>query len=223
MLSVYTLDEVERWDAIVRSFPDYDVYWLSSYVSTFQVHGDGEPILLLYDDGSTRGVNVVMKRDIAKATPFRNYIAEDNYFDIATPYGYGGWLIEGKNVESLFLTYFDWLNENNIVSEFVRFHPMNKNHEACQSFYEIDQLGEVVCMDLSSPDVIWNNLTRENRNRIRKAIKNGVRVYNGNSSEIYEQFRRIYNATMDRKKADYYYFFDRTFYQSVLKKLSHAV
>lgn len=220
MLSVYILDEAERWNAIVRSFQDYDVYWLNSYVSTFQVHGDGEPLLLFYDDGSTRGVNVVMKRDIARATPFRDYIEKDSCFDIATPYGYGGWLIEGKNVERLFYAYFDWLNKNHIVSEFVRFHPMIKNHEGCQSFYEIDQLGEVVCMDLSSPDVIWNNLSRENRNRIRKAIKNGVRVYNGNSPEIYEQFRRLYNATMDRNNAEEYYYFDRAFYQSVLKELS---
>lgn len=220
MLNVYTLNEAKRWDAIVRSFPDYDVYWLNGYVKAFQVHGDGEPMLLFYDAGSTRGINVVMKRDIAKAAPFRDAIKEDSYYDITTPYGYGGWLIEGKNINNLFRSYFDWLNENNVVSEFARFHPVIKNHEACQSFYEIDQLGEVVCMDLSSPDVIWNNLTRENRNRIRKAIKNGVQVNNGNSSEIYEQFRRIYNTTMDRNNAEDYYYFDQAFYQSVLKELS---
>ena len=221
MLNVYTLEQAEKWDTIVRSFQYYDIYWLSGYVKTFQVHGDGNPILFFYDDGSTRGINVIMMRDIAKATSFRSLIEEDCYFDIATPYGYGGWLIEGKSVNNLFQTYFDWLDKNNIICEFVRFHPVLKNHELCQEFYETDRLGEVVCMDLSSSKVIWNNLTRENRNRIRKAIKNDVRIYNGSSPELCEQFRRIYNATMDRNNADEYYYFDQSFYQSLLSEVAH--
>ena len=106
MLRVYTLEDTEKWDAIVHSFHDYDVYWLSGYVKTFQVHGDGDPILFFYDDGSTRGINVVMMRDIATSAPFKGNLEENCYFDIATPYGYGGWLIEGENVEKLFQTYF---------------------------------------------------------------------------------------------------------------------
>ena len=221
MLSVYTLEDTEKWDAIVHSFHDYDVYWLSGYVKTFQVHGDGDPILFFYDDGNTRGINVTMLRDIAKASCFRDRIEEGRYFDIATPYGYGGWLIEGENVEILFQTYFAWLNNNNIICEFVRFHPLVKNHIACRRFYEIDRLGEVVHMDLSSPEVIWKNLTSENRNRIRKALKNNVCVQHGNSPEIYVEFQRVYNATMDRNMAANYYYFGKTFYETVRNELAH--
>ena len=42
-LSVYTLGQGEEWDAIVRTFKDYDVYWLSGYVKAFWLYGDGEP------------------------------------------------------------------------------------------------------------------------------------------------------------------------------------
>ena len=220
MLSVYTLEDTEKWDTVVCSFHDYDVYWLSGYVKAFQIHGDGEPILFFYDDGCTRGINVVMMRDIAKANPFRNQLEEDTYFDVATPYGYGGWIIEGKDVEELFQTYFDWLENNNVICEFVRFHPLVKNHDACRGFYEVDCLGEVVHMDLSSPEAIWKNLTSENRNRTRKALANGVRVQHGNTSEIYGEFPRLYNATMDRNGATDYYYFDRPFYESVLSDLA---
>ena len=220
MLSVYTLEDSEKWDTIVRSFHEHDIYWLSGYVRTFQVHGDGDPLLFFYDDGATRGINVAMLRDIAKAAPFRAYLEEGRCFDLATPYGYGGWLIEGENTGRLFRSYSEWLEKNGIISEFVRFHPLVKNHETCRGFYEIDRLGEVVHMDLSSPEVIWKNLTSENRNRIRKAIKNNVRVRHGSSSEIYEEFRRIYNATMDRNGAEKYYYFDRPFYEAVRKGLA---
>ena len=219
MLTVYGLDQAEQWDAVVRSFKEYDVYWLSGYVKAFQIHGDGEPLLFHYDDDSTRGINVVMKRDVAKDEKFSGLIEEGLYFDFATPYGYGGWIIEGEGTEELFKAYEDWLKRNGIISEFVRFHPMVKNHEACKSFYEVIQLGEVVHMDLYSPEDIWNNIISKNRNMIRKAIKNDIRIYNGRFPEIYERFRNIYNGTMDKDDAEDYYYFKEQFYESVLNDL----
>ncbi len=124
----------------------------------------------------------------------------------ATSYGYGGWLIEGKKANTLFSTYEEWCIRNGTISEFLRFHPIVKKHEACRDFFEVIQLGEVVHMDLESPE-IWNNITGKNRNVIRKAIKNGVKIYNGRYPEIYETFRNIYNKTMDKDEAEAYYIF----------------
>lgn len=219
VLTVYTLEQSEQWDAIVRSFKEYDVYWLCGYVKAFQLHGDGEPLLFFYEGTDTRGINVVMKRDVAKDERFRGKIEEGQYFDFATPYGYGGWIIEGENTEALFQSYDRWLKKNDIISEFVRFHPMIGNHELSRYFYEVIQLGEVVHMDLSSPECIWNNIISKNRNMIRKAIKNGVVIYNGRFPEIYEKFRMIYNGTMDKDNAEDYYYFESEFYKSILSDL----
>lgn len=219
MLTVYTLDQSEQWDAIVRSFKEYDTYWLSGYVKAFQIHGDGEPLLVYYEDKKVRGINAVMKRDIAADERFTGKIPAGEYFDVATPYGYGGWIIEGEETKELFASYESWCRENNVISEFVRFHPMLKNHEACESFYEVIRLGEVVHMDLSSPTMIWDNIISKNRNMIRKAAKNDVRIYNGRFPEIYETFRSIYNGTMDKDHAEEYYYFGKEFYQSVLEDL----
>lgn len=219
MLTVYTLEQSEQWDAIVRSFKEYDVYWLSGYVKAFKIHGDGEPLLFFYESGSTRGINVVMKRDVAQDEQFKGKIEAGQYFDFATPYGYGGWIIEGENAEGLFVEYGKWLEKNGIISEFVRFHPMIKNHEVSQSFYEIIRLGEVVHMDLPSPEDIWNNIISKNRNMIRKAIKNGIVIYNGRFPKIYDKFRTIYNGTMDKDEAEKYYYFGPEFYRSILEDL----
>lgn len=219
MMKILTLSERTEWDSIVRSFRKHDTYWLSGYAKAFQLHRDGEPLLFYYENEATRGVNVVMKRDVAKDEHFKRKIPEDRYFDFATPYGYGGWLIEGANIESLFQEYEDWCFKNGIISEFVRFHPMVKNHVECENFYEVTQLGEVVHMDLSSPEIIWNNIISKNRNVIRKAIKNGVKIYNGRYPEIFETFRSIYNGTMDKDEAEQYYYFEPEFYSSILDDL----
>ncbi len=219
MITVYTMEQAEQWDAVVRSFRDYDVYWLSGYIKAFQLHGDGEPLLYYPETDGTRGVNAVMKRDVAKDPRFAGRIPENTFFDFATPYGYGGWLIEGKNADGLFRLYEEKLRRDGIISEFVRFHPMLHNHSACDAYYDVLGLGEVVHIELSSPEIVWNNMSSKNRNVIRKAVKNGVRIYNGRFPAIFERFREIYNGTMDRDSAEAYYYFDQSFYTSVLEDL----
>lgn len=222
MLTVYTLADTVQWDVAVRSFREYDVYYLSGYVKAFHLHGDGEPLLFHYEGENVRGINAVMKRDIARDPHFAGGLPEGVYFDFATPYGYGGWLIEGEgNRAPLFAAYEDWCRKAGVVSEFVRFHPVLGNHEAVREGYEVIGLGGTVALDLSSPETVWANLTSKNRNMIRKAQKSGLRVYNGRFPAIYETFREIYNATMDKDRAEEYYYFGPAFYGSVLNDLPH--
>jgi len=221
MLKVLSATQAEEWDSIVRSFNNYDTYWLNGYSRAFQIHGDGDPLLFYYERNNTRGINVVMKRDVALDSRFSGLIPENMYYDFSSPYGYGGWLIEGDETAALFKDYENWVKKNGIISEFVRFHPVIKNHEKVSDLYVIVKLGEVVHMDLASPGIIWSNLTSKNRNMIRKAIKNGVKIYNGRYPQVYETFRNIYNNTMREDSADPYYYFSQDFYQSLLNDLPY--
>lgn len=217
-LQIFTLEQSEEWDKIVKCFSDHNIYYLSGYVKTFKIHGDGEPLLFYYNDGKTRGINVVFKRSIKEIPHFKEILEEDRYCDFTTPYGYGGWLIEGEP-EQLFQEYEQWCSGNNIVSEFVRFHPILENHNMVVKYYDVVPLGETVAIDLTSPEEIWGNISSKNRNVIRKAIKNNVRIYNGHFPEIFEKFKYIYNITMDREFARKYYYFEDDFYQSVLEDI----
>ena len=106
MLEVLNLNEAVKWDAIVSSFADYDVYYLSGYNKGFMIHGDGEPLLFSYCDGNIRAINVAFKRDISKCDYFKDKIDENAFFDLSSPYGYGGWIIEGDgSLEGLFNEY----------------------------------------------------------------------------------------------------------------------
>lgn len=218
-LQVFTLSESVEWDNIVRTFKDYDVYYLSGYVKAFYLHGDGEPLLFYYNDAKTRGINVVMKRKISEDPRFRGLLQDKEYYDFATPYGYGGWLTEGEDREQLFTDYERWCRKNNIISEFVRFHPVTDNGLGLGQYYDVIPLGETVALDLTSPETIWENISSKNRNVIRKALKNDVRVYNGRFPEIFSQFIEIYNATMAKDDAEEYYYFGKEFYDSVMEDL----
>jgi len=225
LLSIITLDESDKWDTLVKSFENYDVYYLSGYSNAFKIHGDGEPILIYYSDSNIRAINVVMKRDIEKDNNFRGKIKPGTYFDLTTPYGYGGFIIEGDisdtNLEKLNEAYTEYCNSNNIISEFARFHPLLQNSLYNKNIYEVVDLGKTITMELRSKEQIWDDLSSKNRNVIRKSIRSGVEIYWGRSQSLFEEFIPLYNTTMMRDKAEEYYYFNRDFYQSILKDLKY--
>lgn len=225
MLSIYSLDESEKWASIVKSFKDYDVYYLPEYSKAFEIHGDGRPTLIYYFDEDIRAINVVMKRDIGQDKKFAGKIKTNFLFDFATPYGYGGFIFEGqineKNLNRFNEIYIDYCIKNNIVSEFVRFHPIINNSIDNKNVYDVVDLGNTITMNLNSKEQIWEDLSSKNRNVIRKAIKSGVKIYWARSPELIDKFIPLYNSTMNKDEATDYYYFSREFYQSVVDDLKH--
>ncbi|MBQ6478121.1 MAG: peptidoglycan bridge formation glycyltransferase FemA/FemB family protein [Erysipelotrichaceae bacterium] len=220
-LKVYTLKD-PQWDEIVRSFKDHDIYYISGYLKALETNSDGEPLLFFYDNGKTRGINVVLRRDIAHCDYFRGIIEEGKLFDFSTPYGYGGWIIEGEDKKELFDTYEEWCRENGIVCEFVRFHPLIENQRYSQDTYEVIPLGQVISMDLNDEETMLMNMSSRNRNKVRKAIKTGVTV-NCCHTEKLNEFIEIYEETMRRDNAEAYYFFHRDYYDCLFRELKDHI
>lgn len=220
-LTTIPFNRKNEWNDIVKSFKKYDVYYLNEYVEAFALHGDGEPLLFYFEDGCTRALNVAMKRDIADCELFYGKIGKGEFFDLATPYGYGGFLADGGGAEALNREYSDYCKKKNIVSEFARFHPVLKNAEAdvLSGMYDLVNTGATICMDISNCSAMWDVLTSKNRNMVRKAKKNDIKVYWGRNEKLAVTFYDIYKLTMDRDRADKYYYFGQEFFLSILDNL----
>jgi len=228
MIKVYSYENRDKWCEIINSFPDYDVYYLPQYTRAFALHGDGQPLLYYYEGQRLRAANVVLRRDIATDSVFGGYINKDTFFDQTTPYGYGGWIFDGEvledDINGLCREYEAYCCAESIVSEFVRFHPLMGSDNFCAQLYEIVTHGPLVCMDITSPEIIWKNLSKSKRNSIRKAINGNVTIHCGMDGQILEKFQELYNHSMEKNKADQYYFFEREFYNSILNDLKdHAL
>lgn len=224
MIKTFTLSEAETWDRIVYSFERHDVYYLSGYARAFELNGDGRAALVYFENATTRAVNVIMKRDLSEFSPFAGKFEKGKLFDIATPYGYGGFLVEGNDTSTLKKEYEEFCRSEHIVSEFVRFHPILKNWGGLEGMYDEIYLGNTVCMDTGSEDIIWKNIAGRNRTKIRKALREGMKVYWCRVPEIIVPFMEIYNATMDKDHAGDYYYFGREFYESIMEDLKdHAM
>ena len=209
MIRIFDMTQRNEWDEVVRSFAEYDVYYLSGYVRAFEIHGDGDPQLLFYEENGLRAIYVYMKRKTAF----------EGVFDSITPYGYGGVLFEGDtseaNLKAFWTAYVEKMRELNIVDNFVRYHPVLANDVPMKVVSDVIDLGKTVAFDLESPEVIWDNIVSKNRNMIRKAEKNGIEIHHAHDMALFEDFIRIYNATMDKDNAEEYYYFKEEFYKSI--------
>ncbi len=123
MLKLIDLAHFKEWDEIVKSFAEWDVYYLSGYVKAFHIHGDGDPFLLFYEDNGLRAVYVFFLRETSLP----------GVYDSVTPYGYGGVLFEGntseENLKTFWESYVTKMHEMHIVDNFVRYHPVLRNAE----------------------------------------------------------------------------------------------
>ena len=214
MISIYSIEDNAKWDGIVKSFARHDVYYLSGYVKAFMIHGDGVPQLLYYEADGLKAIYVFMKRmtDI------------DGYYDCVTPYGYGGVLFEGdtsiENLMAFWKAYIEKMCEQGIVDNFVRYHPVLANAIPMKKISNVIDLGKTIAFDLTSPDIIWDNIISKNRNMIRKAENNGIEIQHGKNLSLFSDFKRIYNATMEKDHAEEYYFFEDAFYESIHRDLN---
>lgn len=224
MLKLISNDEEQTWDNVLEQFPNASIYYSRQYCKAFQIHGDGDPVMVSYENkNGLKGICVIMKRDISFCHSFSNYIKEGEVFDAVTPYGYGGFIFNRnpskEEQEQLSNELKQTLQKEKIISLFIRFSPLLANADSSRHILDVIDLGNTISMDLNNEEILLANMKRENRNRIRKAQKNGVVVKYNTGEEIMNQFIPIYEETMNADNANDYYFFKPEFYNSIVNDL----
>lgn len=217
---VYT-DENEKWDSIVKSFKQYEVFYLVGYVHAFEELRNEKAMLFWYDDGETRAINVVMKRDIAAIEEFENVIEEGKFFDLQTPYGYGGMIIEGKNKEKVWEEYTKICKTENIVCEFVRFSLFTNGETYYDGYTETRTHNIVRNLELSDED-LYADFEHKVRKNLKKAERNELKFIVDEEGKYFEEFLKIYYDTMKRNNASDEYYFPRSFFEKFLQMPTNA-
>jgi len=220
MLSVIGINETKKWDALVKSFKTFDVHYLNGYAKAFELHGDGEPLLLYYEGNGTRGMNVVLKRDIAKSDVFKDKLEKDTWFDLSTPYGYGGFWVEGSDLKSVDDEYSLFCKENGFISEFVRFNLFSGFETAYSGSIRTPSHNIVRTLDLSIEEILMD-FEHKVRTNLEKGVDADLRIEFDEKGDRMEEFLQLYASTMVRTCAEPYYYFSKDFFEH-LKKLEES-
>lgn len=222
MLNVITLNKKKEWNDFVHSFKDYDTYYTVEYLEPFENFENASISLIAYSKNDFKLCYPVLIKDIADDTHFINKLPRGKYFDMETPYGYGGAIVENFTQESM-RTFADdfasWAKQNGIVSHFFRFHPLTDNHKYYENIVELKTFKETVFIDLKDEETIYKNMNDKCRNMVKKALKNNIEIRIDNSKIAQEEFINLYNLTMKRNLADDWYFFNREFFTKLFAGL----
>lgn len=164
------------------------------------------------EDGMLIGLMPFLIRDI--------FIHNENMYlkDVSSPWGYNGPFFK-ENTHSVIKKDFwaqvdKWYNDNNIVSEFIRFnlydHYQEYSGDTIHTLYNVRG-------DISNWELFWSNLKSNTRNQFRKAAKLGLTfelAHKDIEKKHIKAFYDLYIGTMDRRDAkDFFYHPLEYFYQ----------
>ncbi len=194
-----------------------DIYFQKEYgmISEFIEKGTSQTYEFESSDGAIQSMFIV--REI----PF--LIDGRQYYDLITPYGYGGPVIKRLTGEKERLlreyeaAFQEYCNEHDIISEFVRFHPMAENGPDFAPIYHSEMIRHTVGTNLKDyDDPVQSEFSKESRKKIRRLLKNGMEFKITKGPINIDQFKKAYYATMDRNKAMEFYYFTDQYYKSCI-------
>ena len=191
-----------------------DIYYSDEYISLYLKENE-ELFTFEYKEGNNIFFNKTIKRAIKQ---IGNIKIDDGYFDLESAYGYGGYYTNSSDKSFLnraLKEYQDRCIKENIIAEFIRFHPFNsfpiKNSEYLDmNIYDRD----VVFVDLTlSKEERWKNYSSKTRNILRKCEKELEFVENNDL----DKFIELYYKTMNKNSADKFYYFEKDYFIKLLQ------
>ena len=201
-----------------------DIYFEPNYGKLYEKAECGTCELFEYSGPDGTVSNLFIKREI----PFK---ADGHaYYDLVTPYGYGGPLIRrcdgdrSKLVREYAEALQTYCRRNHIVSEFVRFHPVLGNAADFSDCYETVHIRNTVGTDLHKyDDPIREEFSRSCRKNIRSALNRGITFQIVEKPDDMREFQTIYYDTMDRNGAAGYYYFDDDYFTRCVRLLGDRI
>jgi len=213
MFNILSLDQKEKWNAIVRSMNKYDFYHLAEY---HLLEHSGQSLLLCFSSKTTKLVLPVVLRPID----------ETDFCDITSVYGYAGPLSNQENPDIQAVSEFKkellhFFDQNKIVSVFSRLHPLFDNQEFILSgLGEIVNTNQTVGIDLSLPEQEQKRQYAHSlKTQINRLKRKNIIIKKAETREEIDFFIEIYNENMKRVNASEMYFFPKDYFYRFLEDL----
>ncbi|WP_298555595.1 GNAT family N-acetyltransferase [uncultured Algibacter sp.] len=207
--------DINNYNSILDKFEKSSVFYSLQYcnytkekcLSYFLLTKNNSPLVLL---------PIYLNKIESKAIN-----SEEDYFDVISPYGYSGPLINNDaSIEDIkvFWTKVDnWYKNNNVVTEFIRFN-LDNNH-INYSGHLIPTLNNVKGK-IDDFDSIWNNFKQKVRNNYRKASNSELtfKIYDKTKTpNLIQDFYDIYIKTMVRNDAARNYFYPKNYFLDLVE------
>ncbi|RUT03099.1 hypothetical protein DSM106972_054070 [Dulcicalothrix desertica PCC 7102] len=198
----------------------HDIYQLPEYLALEAKRTKTIPEALLITEGDKIFFVPYLLRN---CNDVEEEFTLSDIFDIYSPYGYPGILVNQEAITSDFLNtafknFQDVLKSRGICSVFLRMHPiLNEQLLETSLSSNFTLNGETVSINLTlSEPEIWAHTRKGHQSTINKCKRLGFTARTVSFSEYYTEFTAIYEETMNRVKANQSYYFDDDYFNQLL-------
>jgi hypothetical protein len=204
-----------RWNEALRALR-HDIYDLPEYVAVCVRCEEAAPVAFYAREGAQFALIPLLQRALPSSLG-----APLSWSDATSPYGYSSALFTG-GTEWCFRAVNEFVKacaERQIISVFVRLHPLLPSVLALDSAGNRVRHGETVYVDLTVPELLLRNQQRrDHKYDIRYLHAQGFKIVVDDWS-LYDPFMQIYWETMRRVNADQYYLFPADYFQDLRQAL----
>ena len=193
-----------------------DVNYLSEYLYLHSFKKKNKIIYFLYKDGREVFLNILLKSRV-------NINGFKDFFDLETPYGYGGPLCNSRN--KIFLkkaTYLfdDWCKKNFILCQLTRFNPLLPNiKDLVLEKKKLIKIKKIAIYNLTKNKNNLLNYDSKTRNMIKRNLDNNIefKLIDNNNYDINQLkiFKENYLQSMLEKNANEFYFFNEDYFKKI--------
>ncbi|HCY74475.1 MAG TPA: hypothetical protein DHV28_01010 [Ignavibacteriales bacterium] len=215
-----SLNNASDWSEYLSRLPEemQDIYYSPEYYNIWEKNGAGKAYCFIFEDGN----NIAVYPFLLNRINDLGYELDKPYFDIQGAYGYNGVVYSSDHPgfrKKFYIAFSKFCIYNNIIAEFTRFHPLIGNHKFSEDFIDVIFDRKSVHIDLKQKyDDIVKNYTRSARQNLRTAAANDLNILVSKDVFPYKkEFTKIYKETMDRVKAEKYFYFSDNYFDDTFK------
>ncbi|CAH1059190.1 GNAT family N-acetyltransferase [Paenibacillus pseudetheri] len=210
----------EEWDAYLNQMDRKDIYFSADFCRLFEDDDHQQAELFVFKQGEKLIIYPYLLRSISHLPAVIQLGLEGEWYDISTPYGYGGPISNvpiGAERTELYRqfseTFTAYCKEKKIMTEFVRFHPFIGNAAEYQKGLTTELNRNTAYMDLTvgSEAVLIQNYGSNHRRNIRKLKSAPFTIRKSDLKDRIEPFTELYYGTLNDLQADPFYYFPQKF------------
>ncbi|MEN6414616.1 MAG: hypothetical protein ABFC84_17900 [Veillonellales bacterium] len=213
------------WLETIHKLP-HDSYHLPEYVALNASYEKGDAYAYVMEDGSNIFFFPFIIRPISLAF---HEMGDSVLYDAISPYGYSSPLLltedtTGRFCQKAMSTFLAEMKRRNVVAVFSRLHPLLTNHEMLNGYGTLVNHGSTVSIDLTlSEGELWQQMRRNHRAGIKRTGEKGYSAFVDYEGKYWEQFIAIYYETMERNKADQYYYFSARYFEKLRQAMRECM
>ena len=203
-----------------------DIYFQNGYGKLYEEIEGGTAEIYNYKSSLGEIKHQYIRREI----PF-DVSGGSRCYDLITPYGYGGPIVLSGNEDgkkdlciAFEKEFSEYCKENNIVCEFVRFHPVINNAKDFKEIYNPIFMRHTLGTNLKDYyDPIKNEFSKSCRQSVRQALNKGVTYRVTHNPDNIDSFPEIYYSTMKRDNASEFYYFKQSYFDEILRNFKENI